>query len=181
MSTEPKPATGEWTLQSISETLINGGYQGLLDAHNAALAAEGEKRADWNVVIEDLERALDAHRVENRLSQITMQQLRQQLAAERENRIREDREWERSKQLDLAEIQQLRSQLAAEQKHSAFCTKMANTRLDEIAQLRAKLAAAVELLGCSRYDAGDDESMNKEEALRNWIRAEDNPGFHRHE
>ena len=73
-----KPATGEWTVSIEDDAIaVNIGteilrfdrlpgrvvlFVKLADAHNAALTAERDKRADWNVVIEDLERALAAER-----------------------------------------------------------------------------------------------------------------------
>ena len=74
-SPQPKP-TGEWTVEEMGDHAfdLKCGDKilwtfsteppaiAIADAHNAALAAEQDKRADWNVVIEDLEKQLAAER-----------------------------------------------------------------------------------------------------------------------
>ncbi len=81
---QPKP-TGEWTAAYVSELWQSGGNQNLADAHNAALADERERaynkgRADNNTMYELAMR-------DNRKLDKEIQQLREQLSAEREKVI----------------------------------------------------------------------------------------------
>ncbi len=54
----------EWTARIVGEMGCEDYYgaKAIADSHNAALAAEENKRADWNVVIEDLEKQLASER-----------------------------------------------------------------------------------------------------------------------
>jgi hypothetical protein len=61
----PQRSEQEWTPEFLRKLMGHPNYDNawaVCDAHNTALAAEQEKRADWNVVIEDLERELAAKR-----------------------------------------------------------------------------------------------------------------------
>ncbi len=72
MSDQPKPATGEWTLETLAKLGVDHEWmRPLCDAHNAALAAE-ERKGTFDVM--DIARK----------AQREIEELRKQLAAERE-------------------------------------------------------------------------------------------------
>ncbi len=58
--------TGEWTNVDVEDLWEKGGSIAVKEAHNAALAAEENKRADWNYVIEELEKQLADEREASR-------------------------------------------------------------------------------------------------------------------
>jgi hypothetical protein len=80
-TTDPQEWTEETVVDFILDAFESAGETRAIklisERHNAALDAERQKRADWNVVIEDLERELAAER-EKRLEVETQLQAWQQ-------------------------------------------------------------------------------------------------------
>ncbi len=108
MSDQPKP-TGEWTTQTVYDLYhkLDGGPLAIANAYNAALAAERKEQKEW----------LDAYEQEALKHESEIQQLRDQLTAEREKSRAGG--WLSQEALDEyakveQEVIQLRERIAAE-------------------------------------------------------------------
>ena len=139
-----KTQLSEWTPEYVESMVLDeGGHlngKPLAVAHNAALAAEENKRADWNIVIEDLEAALKSKEDElqafltdadsARDSWIKAnEELKQQLAAERE-------QWQLTVEECHRIISRKNEELAAERKNKdGYSSGYETARAEYAAQL----------------------------------------------
>ncbi len=155
----PKP-TGEWTVEGVagreahsllhygseSAYLLHGDAEAIADAHNAALAAEENKRADWNVVIEDLEKQLASEREKVKVANTQcktiaalMQDAEQQLAAEQDASRYWKEQWvERGAQL-AAHKQQAESMLATSKRVNDQLRSQVQPLVDALTEIRDRL------------------------------------------
>lgn len=137
-----KPASSEWTVEWLDSMGIDGEKQRklLCQWHNAALAAAT---------------ARELH------SYDVAKLCRDELAAEREK----VKNWEETAAMYARNWEDAKQQLAAEREKLIQHGHEIRELRQQLAADRVNLKEALHLLAMSRFDAGDDESVNRETTL----------------
>jgi hypothetical protein len=130
------PRGEQWTFQSVANLFVDGGYPGVADAHNAALAAEKEMTLDSDKWAMHYKNQCELAGAETQKAWAAWHEIKEQLAAEQEKLKEELKKLEHFHQAELLKIeQQLLQAQAAIAEAKAHLNKIifdSNSRLSDV-------------------------------------------------